>query len=154
MHWTPRGAARPDTWRELLAAGERGLARAVGVSNYHLSQIDELIAATGVAPAVNQIPWSPSQFDGELLAESRRRGVVVEGYSPLKSTNLRHRVLVRIAERYGATPAQVVLRWHIDTGVVVIPKSGSRDRIAGNLDLFDFALTADEVLEINGMSLL
>jgi len=107
-----------------------------------------------VAPTVNQIKWSPSQFDGQLLAESRRRGVVVEGYSPLKSTNLRHRVLVRIAEQHGATPAQVVLRWHLDTGVVVIPKSGSRDHIASNLDLFNFTLTEDEVVEINRMSLL
>lgn len=152
VHWPPGGRARPEVWRELLEARDRGLARAVGVSNYSLRQIDELIGATGQAPAVNQIPWSPSRYDPRVLAASRERDVVVEGYSPLKGTNLRDRVLAEIASRHGVTPAQVVLRWHVEHGIPVIPKSASRERIAANFDLFSFGLSPEEVARIDGLS--
>lgn len=151
IHWPPGGRAAPQTWRELLAARDDGLARAVGVSNYSTSQIDELIAATGEAPQVNQIPWSPSRFDARVLAQSRARGVVVEGYSPFKRTNLAHPVLVEVAAAHGVTPAQVVLRWHVEHGVVVIPKSSTPERIASNLDVFGFALTEAEVARIDAL---
>jgi diketogulonate reductase-like aldo/keto reductase len=152
VHWPPGGRARPEVWRELLAARDSGLARAVGVSNYGIRQIDELIGATGQAPAVNQIPWSPSRYDPRVLAASRERDVVVEGYSPLKGTNLRDRTLAEIASRHGVTPAQVVLRWHIEHGIPVIPKSADPGRIAANFDLFSFALTGEEVASIDGLS--
>jgi len=84
VHWPPRGQATPNTWRQVLDVREEGLARAVGVSNYSTAQIDELIASTGEAPAVNQIRWSPMLYDAKRLAESRERGVALEGYSPLK----------------------------------------------------------------------
>jgi 2,5-diketo-D-gluconate reductase A len=144
VHWPPDGAA-PEVWRELLAARKDGLARAVGVSNYDLAQIDELIAATGVAPAVNQIPWSPARHDAAVLGGHRERGVVLEGYGPLKGTDLDHPVLARIASAHGVTPAQVVLRWHVDRRIVVIPKSQRPERIAANADLSGFALDADEL---------
>ena len=152
VHWPPGGQARPPVWRELLAARDRGLARAVGVSNYSIRQVDELIGATGQAPAVNQIPWSPSRYDPRLLAASRERDVVVEGYSPLKGTNLRDRTLAEIASRHGVTPAQVVLRWHVEHGIPVIPRSSDRARIAANFDLFSFALTREEMARIDGLS--
>ena len=150
VHWPPRGAAQTLTWREFLAARDDGLARAVGVSNYGIDQIDKLSAATGQAPAVNQIPWNPGRHDPDLLAAHRQRGVVVEGYSPLKSTDLADPVLAEIADRRGVTPAQVVLRWHIEHGIPVIPKSGDRTRIAQNLDLFGFALDPAEIARIDG----
>jgi 2,5-diketo-D-gluconate reductase A len=152
VHWPPGGQARPEVWRELLAARDRGLARAVGVSNYSIRQVDELIDATGQAPAVNQIPWSPSRYDPRVLAASRERNVVVEGYSPLKGTNLRDRTLAEIASRHGVTPAQVVLRWHVEHGIPVIPRSSDRARIAANFDLFSFALTREEMARIDGLS--
>jgi diketogulonate reductase-like aldo/keto reductase len=152
VHWPPGGRARPEVWRELLAARDRGMARAVGVSNYSTGQIDELIGMTGQAPAVNQIPWSPSRYDPSVLAASRERNVVVEGYSPLKGTNLRDRTLAEIASRHGVTPAQVVLRWHVGHGIPVIPKSADRGRIAANFDLFSFALTREEMARIDGLS--
>jgi diketogulonate reductase-like aldo/keto reductase len=152
VHWPPRGEALPQVWRELLAARDRGLARAVGVSNYRTGQLDELIGATGEAPAVNQIPWSPPRHDARLLAESRRRKIVVEGYSPLKGTNLRGRVLGEIASVHRVTPAQVVLRWHVQHGIAVIPKSADRSRITANLDLFSFTLSPEEVVRIDGLS--
>ena len=151
VHWPPRGAS-PPVWRELLALRDEGLARAVGVSNYSVAQIDELTEATGEAPAVNQIPWSPSQHDPKLLAAMRERDVVVEGYSPLKGTNLRSPVLAEIAARRGVTPAQVVLRWHVQHQITVIPKSADPGRIAANIDLFGFTLSADEVARIDALA--
>ena len=152
IHWPPRSGSGLPTWREFLAAREAGLTRAIGVSNYSLRQIDELIDATGQRPAVNQIPWSPSEYDARLLAESRKRAVVVEGYSPLRGSNLRHPVLTGIAQRHGVTPAQVVLRWHVEHGIPVIPKSATPERIRENLDLFGFALSDEETAEIDALA--
>ena len=151
LHWPPRGRNLVPLWREFLAVRDEGLARAVGVSNYSIAQIDELTEATGERPAVNQIPWSPSRYDASLLAAHAERGVVLEGYSPLKGTRLRDRTLAEIAAKYGVTPAQVVLRWHIDTGVIVIPKSARPDRIEQNIDIFGFSLTPDEVARLNDL---
>ena len=134
------------------AVREEGLARAVGVSNYSIAQLDGLTTATGEAPQVNQVPWAPSRYDAAVLAEHRRRGVVLEGYSPFKNTDLRHPVLIEIAARHGVTPAQVVLRWHLDHQVVVIPKSATPERIAANFDVFGFSLSAEELGSIDGLS--
>jgi diketogulonate reductase-like aldo/keto reductase len=152
VHWPPRGRALCASWREFLDLREQGRARAVGVSNYSLAQIDRLIEVTGQAPAVNQIPWSPARHDPALLAGHAERGVAVEGYSPLKGTKLSEPVLADIAAAHGVTPAQVVLRWHLEHGITVIPKSENPDRIAANLDLLGFALTPEEVGRIDGLS--
>lgn len=144
IHWPPRGAGA-DTWREMLTIRDEGLVRAVGVSNYSTIQIDELIATSGEHPAVNQIRWSPYLYDPRRLAENCARRVVLEGYSPFKSTQLAHPLLRHVADTYGVSTAQVVLRWHIDHGVVVIPKSVRPDRIRENFDVFDFALTDEEL---------
>jgi diketogulonate reductase-like aldo/keto reductase len=149
VHWPPRGGASPQLWREFLALRDEGLCRCVGVSNYSIGQIGELIAATGEQPAVNQIPWSPSRYDPALLAAHADRGVLVEGYSPLKGTRLRDPVLAEIAAKYTVTPAQVVLRWHLELGIAVIPKSAKPERIKSNLDLFGFSLTPEEVARLN-----
>ena len=149
IHWPPRRQASVPLWRDFLALRDEGRCRAVGVSNYGIGEIDELIAATGERPAVNQIPWSPSRYDPALLAAHAERGVAVEGYSPLKGTRLRDPVLAEIAARHGVTPAQVVLRWHLEIGVVVIPESARPERIQSNFDLFGFSLTPEEVASIN-----
>lgn len=151
VHWPPDDSLVP-TWQEFLAARDAGLAREVGVSNYSLAQIDELGQATGWVPAVNQVPWRPEKHDEALLAAHRERGVVVEGYSPLRRTDLSDPVLVEIAERHEVTPAQVVLRWHLEHGIAVIVKSARKDRIAANFDLFGFRLGSDEVAEIDGLA--
>ena len=149
VHWPPRGRNLVPLWRDFLAARDEGLARAVGVSNYGLREIDDLIDATGERPAVNQISWSPSRYDAALLAAHAERGVAVEGYSPLNGTRLRDRTLAEIAAKYGVTTAQVVLRWHLEIGVIVIPKSARPERIEQNLDLFSFSLTPEEVARLN-----
>ncbi len=149
VHWPPADRARPQTWQQFLAVRDEGLARSVGVSNYSIRQIDELAGATGEAPAVNQIPWSPFRYDGRLLAAHRERGVVVEGYSPVKGSDLRHPVLAGIATGHGVTPAQIVLRWHIQHEIVVIPKSVHPERIAENFGSLNFLLTGAEMARID-----
>ena len=150
IHWPPGGLARPDVWERLLELQTEGLAREVGVSNYSVRQLDELEQATGRLPAVNQIEWSPALFDRGVLDGHVRRGVQLEGYSPLKTMNLRAPPLVRIAEAHGVTPAQIVLRWHIEHRIVAIPKSTNAERIAENAAIFDFELTPSEVEHLDG----
>ncbi len=145
VHWPPSGGARSDVWERLLELQAKGLTREVGVSNYSVSQIDELQRATGQLPAVNQIEWSPPLFDPEVLEEHRRRAVQLEGYSPLLNINLGDPRLVEIAGSHGVTPAQVVLRWHVEHRIVAIPRSSNAERIAENADIFGFALTSSEV---------
>jgi 2,5-diketo-D-gluconate reductase A len=152
VHWPPRGLQSVLAWREMLALRDQGLARAVGVSNYSLPLIDELITAAGEAPAVNQIHWNPWRFNAGLLKGLKERGVTVEGYSPLKDSNLDDPVLTEIACAHGVTPAQVVLRWHLDHGIVVIPKSADPKRIEANLDLFGFSLDPQEVARIDALA--
>jgi diketogulonate reductase-like aldo/keto reductase len=150
IHWPP-GGAKPELWQQFLAVRDDGLARAVGVSNYSVAQIDELITATGEAPTVNQIPWGPSHYDPALVAGHEERGVVVEGYSPFKNTNLGNPVLVEIAHAHGVSPAQVVLRWHLQHRIVVIPKSVTPARLKENLDVFGSRLTDQEMASIDAL---
>jgi 2,5-diketo-D-gluconate reductase A len=152
VHWPPRGGVSVSAWREMLALRDEGLTRAVGVSNYSLALIDDLVKTTGEAPAVNQIHWNPRRYDAGLLQGLRQRGVVVEGYSPLKDTNLKDPVLTEIAWAHSVTPAQVVLRWHLEHDIVIIPKSAEPKRIATNLDLFRFSLDPAEVARIDGLA--
>jgi 2,5-diketo-D-gluconate reductase A len=149
VHWPPRGRASPQLWAEFLALRDAGLCRSAGVSNYSIGQIDELIAASGERPAVNQVPWSPAGYDPALLAAHAERGVHVEGYSPLKGTNLNDPILSEIAAKHDVTPAQVVLRWNVELGITVIPKSARPERISENLDLFSFSLTHEEMARIS-----
>ncbi len=152
VHWPPAGGAAPQVWKQLLVLRDEGLARAVGVSNYSLAQLDELARVTGEAPQVNQIRWGPALYDPAELDGHRRRGVILEGYSPFKTTDLRHPVLVEMADRHGVTPAQIVVRWHVDHEVVVIPKSATPERIAANFDVFDFRLDDQDLRRIDGLS--
>jgi len=152
VHWPPRGSASVPVWEQFLEVRGEGLARAVGVSNYDVAQVDELIRASGEHPAVNQIPWSLPGHDSKLLAAMRELGVVVEGYSSLKNTDLRAPVLTQIAEQHNVTPAQVVLRWHIQHGIPVIPKSAQPERIASNFALFGFSLSPNEMSALDRLS--
>jgi diketogulonate reductase-like aldo/keto reductase len=149
VHWPPRSLVQ--VWQAFTGLRSEGLCRAVGVSNFSLAQVDEITRATGEKPAVNQVPWSPPRHDERTLSAFRSRGVVVEGYSPLKGTRLRDPVLAAVAAAHGVTPAQVVLRWHIEHGIPVIPKSAHRDRIEANLAVTGFSLTSDEVARIDGL---
>jgi len=153
IHCPPINDASVPIWRQLLEIRDAGFATAVGVSNYSADQVDELIEATGVAPAVNQIPWSPRQYDEARLAHARARGVVVEGYSPFRGSDLADPVLTEIASTHRITTTQVILRWHVQHDTVVIPKSATPDRIASNFEIWDFALDDDELARIDTLAL-
>jgi len=153
IHWPVHGDASPETWLKLLGARERGLTKEVGVSNYSLRQLDELERATGELPAVNQIEWGPDLFDADELAGHQQRGVVLEGYSPFKSTDLESEALASIASAHAKTAAQIVLAWHLQHGVVAIPKSTNQGRIAANFDVLDILLTTEEMSSIDELGL-
>jgi diketogulonate reductase-like aldo/keto reductase len=151
IHWPGRGSTDVDMWRTFVEARESGLAREIGVSNFDTSLIDAVTQATGVAPAVNQIEWSPLLYDERVLADHRERSVVVEGYSALRGGTLDHPQIVAIAERHGRTPAQVIIRWHLQHQVVVIPKSTHVDRIRSNADVAGFALSQEEMATLDSL---
>jgi 2,5-diketo-D-gluconate reductase A len=152
VHWPPnRPQQSRQLWNEVIKLRDEGLARAVGVSNYDLAQIDELVDATGQGPAVNQVRWSPARHDPDVLAGHQARGVVLEGYSPLKDSSLTDPVIAGIAAAHGVSAAQVVLRWHLEHGIPVIPKSERPERIAANLDLLGFELSPPEIASIDGL---
>nr|WP_226921475.1 aldo/keto reductase [Georgenia subflava] len=151
VHWPPHTGATPEMWEKFVEAQQTGRARSIGVSNYSPAEIDELIDATGVAPAIDQIPWSPADHDPDLVAALRDRGVVLEGYSPFKRTDMGAPALAAVAQAHDVTPQQVVVRWHLQHGFVVIPKSVHADRIAANFDVLDLELSSAEMDSLDAL---
>jgi len=151
IHWPGEGSANTDMWRAFVEARQAGLAREIGVSNFDISLIDEVTKATGAAPALNQVEWSPLLFDAETLAEHRARDIALEGYSALRGGTLEHPAIVEIAKRTGRTPAQVIIRWHLQHDVIVIPKSVNADRIRSNADVADFTLTDEDMTTLDAL---
>ncbi len=151
IHWPGGSSADVGMWEAFGTARDEGLTRSIGVSNYSLDQIDQLAQETGVTPAVNQVEWSPLLFDRALLEGHRERGVVLEGYSALRGGTLDHPVITGIAERQGRTPAQVIVRWHLQHGTVVIPKSAQQERIRSNADIAGFALSDDDMAALDAL---
>lgn len=148
IHWPPRvGRGLAALWQEVVQARVDGLTRAAGVSNFSTAQIDELAEL----PAVNQIPWSPFDYDPVVMAQSRQRGVALEGYSAFKRSDLHHPVLTEVARVHAVTAAQVVLRWHLQHEIVVIPKSATPHRIAANADIFGFSLDDADMARIDAL---
>ena len=151
IHWPGDGSVNADMWRAFVEAREAGLAREIGVSNFDVALLDEVTNATGVTPAVNQIEWSPLLFDATTLAEHRERGIALEGYSALRGGTLEHPAVVEIAERTGRTPAQVIIRWHLQHEVIVIPKSVHAERIRSNADVAGFELTDADMAALDAL---
>lgn len=152
IHWPPSDGTGISTWKEFLAAQLAGKTRAVGVSNYRPAQIDALTDATGTAPSVNQIKWAPALYDAARAKHSADAGVVLEGYSPFRASDLSDPTLTEIAHARDVTVPQVILRWHIDHGFVAIPKSVRPERIRSNFDIFGFSLEAGELARLDGLS--
>lgn len=150
VHWPPSDDALVAVWHELIRARNDGRATDIGVSNYSLEQIDLITEATGVAPAVNQIRWSPLLFDQAVLDGHRQRGVVLEGYSALRGGALSNPVVADVAEQCGRTTAQVIVRWHLQHGVVVIPRSANQERIAQNADI-GFELSEEQMAALDAL---
>ncbi|MGI8505658.1 MAG: aldo/keto reductase [Solirubrobacteraceae bacterium] len=142
IHWpVPSRDTYVETWRTLSELQADGQARCIGVSNFQVAHLERIIDATGVVPAVNQIELHPSLQQAELRDFHRRHGIVTEAWSPLgQGAALKDPTIAEMADELGRTPAQVVLRWHIELGNVVIPKSVTPARIEENFDVFGFEL--------------
>ena len=145
IHWpAPAQDRYVETWRALIHLKEQGLTRSIGVSNFQPAHLERLVAETGVVPAVNQVELHPFLQQDEVRAANAELGVVTEAWSPLAKGSLDHPVLLAIAERHGKTPAQVVLRWHLELGNVAIPKTVTPSRMGENIDVFDFSLSEED----------
>jgi 2,5-diketo-D-gluconate reductase A len=150
VHWSS-GGRDLEIWRAFCEAQQSGLARDIGVSNFGSRLIDELTSESGTAPAVNQIRWSPLLYDAGVVAEHQQRGVVLEGYSGLKGGTLSNPTIRGIAEQAGRTPAQVIIRWHLQHGFVGIPKSSDPERIRGNADVGGFELSDEDMAALDAL---
>jgi diketogulonate reductase-like aldo/keto reductase len=151
LHW-PVHRKRLESWRALEQLLGDGRVRAIGVSNFMVRHLDELLAHAKVVPAVNQIEVSPFLQQREVRAACEKHGIAVEAYSPLtKGARLRHPVVVSVAERIKRSPAQVLLRWGLQHGLIVLPKSTHAERIRENSALFDFELSAEEMSRLDAL---
>ncbi|WP_412457955.1 aldo/keto reductase [Mycolicibacterium mucogenicum] len=150
IHWpTPAQNLFIDTFKAFAHLRDQGRIRAIGVSNFEPEHLKLLIDATGIVPAVNQIELHPRLPQAELRETHARYGIATEAWSPLgQGSLLEDPIVTAIAERHGKTPAQVLIRWHIQLGNIVIPKSVNPDRIASNFNVFDFELSEADIASV------
>ena len=150
IHW-PKGGPT-WAWEGMQRARQNGFARSIGVSNFSVAELEELAGITDGPPAVNQVQFSPFEFRRGLLEACEARGIVLEAYSPLGTgRHLGDARVGEIAERLGRTPAQVLIRWSLQRDIVVLPKSTHRERIVENAQVFDFALTDDDMAALDAL---
>ncbi len=150
IHW-PQGGPK-CAWSGVEAAMAAGYARSIGVSNFSARQLEQLMLIATTPPTINQVQFSPFEYRRRLLAACQKRDVVLEAYSPLGTgRHLQNRDVRNLAERLGRTPAQVLLRWCVQRGTVVISKSTHRERIAENAGIFDFDLSDDDMAALDGL---
>lgn len=153
IHWPADGWQQ--AWDDLQEIAASGRAKAIGVSNFHQHHLNELLKNSDVVPAVDQIESSPQFTNQELVDFVHGHGIAVEAWSPLGGTGgnlLTDPLLAQIGAKYGKSAAQVVIRWHLQRGIVVLPKSTHAERIRENFDVFDFALTDADIAAINTLS--
>ncbi|MDQ2755508.1 MAG: aldo/keto reductase [Actinomycetota bacterium] len=154
IHWpVPKKDAFVDTWKALQQLRDEGRIKAIGVCNFQVPHLQRLLDETGELPAINQIELHPHLVQQELRDFHAQHGIVTEDWSPLASGGdvLTDATICAIAKAHGVTPAQAILRWHLQLGSVVIPKSVTPSRIAENFDVFGFELTTDEVQAITAL---
>ncbi|KRE71913.1 MULTISPECIES: aldo/keto reductase [unclassified Arthrobacter] len=153
IHWPLPGRDQyVSTWQTFERLQAQGKVRSIGVSNFKPAHLERLMAETDVVPAVNQIQLSPAITRTAEREFHARHGIVTESYSPLGGSGaglLGAPILTQLAEKHGKTPGQLVLRWHIQNGLVTIPKTASPERMAENLDVFDFALDPQDLAELS-----
>jgi 2,5-diketo-D-gluconate reductase A len=153
IHWpVPAHDLYVETWQAFIELQAEGLVRAIGVSNFQPAHLERLVAETGVVPAINQVELHPHFQQVGLRHEHARLGIVTEAWSPLgQGLELEDPVIVEIAEAHAKTPAQAIIRWHLQLGNVVIPKSVTPARIVENFDVFDFELSDAELDAIRAL---
>jgi 2,5-diketo-D-gluconate reductase A len=150
IHWPQGGPTW--AWGGMERARELGYTRSIGVSNFDVRELDQVIAAATVAPVVNQVLFSPFEYRRKLLDAAEKRDIALEAYSPLGTgRHLRNQTVKRLASRVGRTPAQVLLRWCLQRNLIVIPKSTHRNRIEENSRIFDFVLSTEDMAELDAL---
>jgi diketogulonate reductase-like aldo/keto reductase len=154
IHWpTPRRDLYVDTWKAFIRLRDEGRIRSIGVSNFQPAHLERLVKETGILPVVNQIELHPDFAQRDVVAANTKLKIITESWSPLGQGGdlLKNDALVAIGKKHGKTPAQVVIRWHVQLGHMVIPKSVTPERIKANIDVFDFELSADEMKAIDAL---
>ncbi len=155
LHWPSSSLSiRLESWRILSNAAKKGVVKSIGVSNYTIPQIEEILALnTGVIPAVNQIEFNPWHQNTELVQYCMDKGIVVQGYCPLaKGNKMEDRVVRDVAERLGVSASQVLIRWSVQKGVVPLPKSSNEGRMRTNLDIFGFEIGDEDMKRLDGLN--
>lgn len=151
VHWPVVGKYK-ETYRALEHLYEQGKIRAIGVSNFLVHHLEDLMGSCRIKPMVNQVEMHPLLTQKKLLAFCRKEGIQIESWRPLMQGRLDVPLIRELAEKYGKTPAQIVLRWHLQLGIVTIPKSVKPERIRENAGLFDFALEPEDVVRIDALN--
>lgn len=151
VHWPVKGKFK-DTWKALEKLYHDGVVRAIGVSNFQIHHLQDVMADCTIKPMVNQVEYHPLLIQRELLAFCKENQIQMEAWSPLMQGNLDQPLLHELSQKYGKSPAQIVLRWDLQNGVVTIPKSITESRIIENADIFDFELSAEDMEKISGLN--
>jgi len=152
IHWPVEGLRR-ETWRALETVLEEGKCRAIGVSNYTIPHLQDLLDTARIVPAVNQVEFSPFLYQKELLEFCRDQRIQLEAYSPLtRGKKLSNEIIRTIAAKYAKTAAQIMIRWALQHELVVIPKSSHPDRIWENADIFDFSISEEDMVTLDGLN--
>lgn len=150
IHW-PVSGRRVETWKAMESMVSDGKARAIGVSNFTIRHLEELLPQANVPPAVNQIEFTPYMYQRELQGYCDRKGIKVEAWSPLtRGLRLGDPKLIEVASRYSRSPAQLLIRWGLQHGAIVIPKSAHKERIIENARVFDFSISDEDMKRLDG----
>jgi methylglyoxal/glyoxal reductase len=151
IHWPVAGKYK-ETWKALEKLYKDGRVRAIGVSNFHVHHLKDLMADCEIAPMVDQVEYHPLLTQKDLLSFCKDHGIQLEAWSPLMQGNLDNPMLIELGEKYQKSPAQIILRWDLQNGVVTIPKSVTESRIIENGNIFDFELTAEDMEKIDSLN--
>jgi diketogulonate reductase-like aldo/keto reductase len=151
MHW-PVSGLRNETWRALEKIYEEGRVRAIGVSNFTIRHLNELLESSNSVPTVNQIEFSPFLYQKELMEYCQSKNIAVEAYTPLiRGRKFKNKVVVDISQKWGKTPAQILIRWGLQHNIIEIPKTGSKEHLIENADIFDFNLDNDDMSRLDNL---
>lgn len=153
IHRPPKTGVGEELWRGLIKSRDMGHTKDIGVSNYSVDQLKELIELTGEVPTVNQIEWSPFGHSKEMLEYCREQKIIIQAFSPLtRAKRLDNVILADIAFAHNKSPAQIIIKWDLQQGVVPIPKASDPDHIEENIDVFDFELSDEEMVRLNNLN--
>jgi methylglyoxal/glyoxal reductase len=152
IHWPVQGKSK-DTWKAMIQLLREGKVRAIGVSNYEIFHLQEILQNFDIAPSINQVEFHPFLYQQELLQFCKNKNIQLEAYSPLtRGKRLNHPTLVHLSKKYGKTSAQILIRWSLQHGLVVIPKSIQANRIKDNSQVFDFQLDEMDMKLLDSLS--